>query len=209
MDELGPVKERLDVSKIFLAYLATCGDVVLAADIAECSISDVLYLAKSELWDIKLAESQRARGGTLDKAKEKGREINRMANYIQATRLRSLIDKTLHWIYENPENINKFCQETNKQGNKFFSTKPLLDLAKAAESVQSMTYRSLGDSMPKGENAMGQLGSIRDLHLTVIEAMKQTVPDEKGVSEILLHADRIAIPEPTSVNYIDVAKALE
>lgn len=207
-NDLPSRKETLDVSKIFLAYLATCGDVLQTATVAQCRVADVLYLAKAELWDAKLNESQIARGPTPEKAKERGREINRMANYIQSVRLRAIIDKTLQWIYENEENVTKFCQEVNKQGNKVYSTKPILDLVKAAESVHAMTYRSLGDTVAKEEGSIGPLGNIKELHLHVIEAMKNSgqLPDEHLKQAEKVNQTDVAVK---SVGYLDVNTALE
>lgn len=200
-------KDQLDVSKIFLAYLATSGDAAEAAEIAQCKIADVLYLAKTELWDKKLSESQIARGPSPEKAKEKGREINRMANYIQAVRLRALVDNTLQWIFENEENTVKFCQEVNKQGKKVFSTKPVLDLAKAAESIQNMTYRALGDTIAKEDGGIGPLGNVRELHLTVIEAMKNASDPEASLKQ----AEKVNQLDVAteSIGYLDVDKALD
>jgi hypothetical protein len=199
-------KESLDVSRIFLAYLATCGDVAQTADIAMCKIADVLFLARTEMWDQKLSESQLSRGPSPEKAKDRAREVNRMANYIQAIRLRALIDKSLQWIYENEENVHKFCSEVNKQGNRVFSTKPVLDLAKAAETVQGMTYRALGDVVAD-EAGPGSLGSIKELHLHVIDAMRnseQAEPELK-LAEKALKTDTAK----QTIGYLDVGSALD
>lgn len=207
-NDLPSRKEQLDVSKIFLAYIACFGDVVQTADVANCRIADVLYLSKSELWDKKLSESQTARGPTPEKAKERGREINRMANYIQAIRLRGLIDKTLQWVYENEENITKFASEINKQGNRVFSTKPILDLAKSAETVQLMTYRALGDQLPKEDsNPLLNFSNIKGLHLTVIEQMKDSGQIPEGALKQAEKANATDVTE--SIGYLDVNKALE
>lgn len=170
-------KDRLDVSKIFLSYLACGGDIPKCADMADCTIGDVVYLARSEMWDKKLSESALVRGSG-DGAKDKAREMNRMACYVQAIRLRGLIDKTLQRIYEDPDFIEAYCSEKNKQGKSVFSTKPVLDLVKAAEGVHAMTYRALGDKITEAEGGVGATVSLRDLHLTLINANQNMPPDE-------------------------------
>lgn len=202
-------KETLDVSKIFLTYLATFGDVVKTADVAECKIADVLYLAKVERWDTKLSECSIARAENPTKAKELTREVNRTGNYVQALRLRAIIDKTLQWIYENENNVGQFCQEVNKQGRTLFSTKPVLDLTKAAEAVHAMTYRALGDTVAKeDEGGTGPLADLRSLHLTVINHMQKTgqIPEEEIKRAEKASQSNAAVEE---IGFLDVNSALE
>lgn len=198
----GALKETLDVSKIFLAYLAAGGDAARTALIAQCKVDEVLFLAKTEFWDAKLEQQGVIRGQTAGEAKERTREINRAANYVQSLRLRALIDKTIQWIYENEENIAKFNQETNKQGKKVFSTKPLLDLTKAAEACQTMLYRALGDTVSKEEGGSGGGANLRDLHKLVID-LQQNLPPGTPIDSIRLAEKVPADPAQSVVGYLD------
>ena len=166
MNEI-PRKELLDVSKIFLAYLVACGDPVRAAQIAQCGTEDVLYLARTELWDAKLEQQAVLKGATPEEARQRTRELNRATCYVQALRLREIVDRTLAWCYEDEKNILNFAIETDKQGKKVFSTKPVLELVKAAEVCQAMLYRALGDTVIKTD-AGGGGNSLKDLHRLMV-----------------------------------------
>lgn len=160
-------KEQLDVSKIFLAYLVSHGDPIRTSQIAQCDPKDVLYLATSELWDSKLAEKGVLRGASPEEARALTRELNRATNYVQALRMRELVDRTIKWCYDDEKNILNFCIEVDKQGKKIFSTKPVLELVKAAEVAQTLLYRALGDVIPRDGTSGGGAGSgnsLKDLH---------------------------------------------
>lgn len=159
-----PRKEELDVSKIFLAYLVAAGDAVRASQIAQCRPEDVLYLARVELWDSKLAEQAVVKGSSPAESRERTRELNRATNYVQALRLREMVDRTIKWCYEDEKNILNFAIEIDKQGKKIFSTKPILELTKAAEVAQTLLYRALGDVIPKDGGTVGSGNSLKDLH---------------------------------------------
>lgn len=195
-------KEELDVSKIFLAYLVACGDPIRTAQIALCKVEEVLFLAKTELWDKKLAD----RGvvtGDPENAKRQTQELNRAACYVQAIRLRALIDRTIHHLYENEDNVQIFCQEKTKSGKNVFSTKPLLDLVKAGEACQQMLYRSLGDFVAK-EATGGAGGSLKDLHRYVTEAMGHLPPDAVDKMKVVEKTD----PAKEVLGYLDADQAL-
>lgn len=193
-------KEELDVSRIFLAYLSAGGDTVAAAQIAGCRIEDVLFLAKAECWDVKLQNAGVVRGRTKDEAQIRLREINRMTAYIQAIRLRGLIDLTLQYIYKDQKNIVEFASETDKHGETFFSTKPILDLTKAASEVHAMIYRSLGDVLD-GEAGKVSISNIKDLHLTVVQAMAD---GGAAVPDMLKKATPAESAHVKPTNYIDI-----
>lgn len=159
-----PRKEELDVSKIFLAYLVAAGDPIRTSQIAQCRPEDVLYLARVELWDSKLAEQAVIKGSSPAESRERTRELNRATNYVQALRLREMVDRTIKWCYDDEKNILNFAIEIDKQGKKVFSTKPVLELAKAAEVAQTLLYRALGDVIPKDGGNTGSGNSLKDLH---------------------------------------------
>lgn len=197
-------KEELDVSKIFLAYLVANGDPIRTAQIAQCKVEEVDFLSRSELWDRKLADRGIAAGGSPEDARERTKELNRATNYVQAIRLRALIDKTIKWIYENDENILKFNTETNKQGGKVFSTKPLLDLVKAGEVAQQMIYRSLGDVVEKGAGGLSAAAGLKELHRYVTDAMSHlpagALPELKSVEK--------TDPAAEAIGYLDADAVL-
>lgn len=198
-------KEELDVSRIFLSYLAAAGDVVEAAQIANCKLDDVLFLARSECWAAKLADAGVVRGKTKEDAQLRMREVNRVTAYIQGIRLRGLIDRTLQYVYEKEDNLMEFATERDKKGEAFFSTKPILDLTKAAVEVHAMIYRALGDVQEKPVDGAGVLNgsSIRNLHLTVVQAMNEAPGTPEAVLKKAEPAESKAVVK--SVGYLDVS----
>lgn len=198
-------KELLDVSKIFLAYLANHGDVLATAQTANVEIADVLYLAKVELWDLKMEKQGIPRGSVSKETKARALDLNRMANYIQALRLRGTVDKILQFIYEDPANIQRFCTEIDKRGIPIPTTKPVLDLVKAAEVCHALTYRALGDVVEKLEGG-GDLDTrnIKALHLTMIQHFGDKGPVDLKVAEPILQAASAKTVDPqTAARYLD------
>jgi len=204
--ELAHRKEELDVSKIFLAFLHTAGDVTKTAQVADVSIKDVLYLSRVECWAGKLAGAGRAAASSPEDGLKVSQELNRCANYVQAVRLRALIDQTIHWVYENEENLGQFLTEVNKQGKKLFSTKPLLDLTKAAETAHAITYRALGDTVAKAseDDPSVHIKSLQNLHLHIVKQMGGESSERSDVSAQLDNANPVIAKQATDVmGYLD------
>lgn len=202
-------KEQLDVSKIFLAYMVAHGDPMRAAQIAQCNPEDVLFLATTELWDSKLAQQAILKGATPEEARERTRELNRATNYVQALRMRELVDRTIKWCYEDEKHILNFCTEVDKQGKKIFSTKPMLELAKAAEVAQNLLYRALGDVIPRdGQTGANPGNSLKDLHrLMVAMGDHLSGPDKLQRNPVTLAAETVAVEEPKT-EFLDADTAL-
>lgn len=207
-------KQRLDVSKIFLSYAAYCGDVLSTARACDCTIADVQWLSTVEDWPSKLRDLQISPAARSAKditaALNSTRERARIACYVQALRLRGLIDQTLKQIYEDPENILKYCQERDKRGNAFFSTKPLKELTDATEKVHSLIYRALGDVITDEERNRSpevNVANLKELHLTVINAMSET-PGSNPINLPELKAIDNKDEAAHAGGYIDVDAAL-
>ncbi len=175
-------KEGLDVSRIFLAYVATAGDVARTAQTAQCEIKDVVFLSTTELWDKKLSDGFGITVGAPagEDAAKRAREINRAACLVQAQRLRALVDAALQTFFENsqgdvdPKALEDFCEERDKKGNAVFSTKPVLELVKAAEACHVMLYRALGDTLPKDQADILPGMNVKNLHLSVVNHLANT-----------------------------------
>lgn len=182
-------KDQLDVSKIFLAYLSCGGDAVQTASVAEVELDDVLSLARSEMWDLKIQQRALSPAKNKDDAASRAREINRMACYVQALRIRGLIDETIHHLYDNgTAALESFCTEERRDGTSFFTTKPLLDLTKAAEAAHAMLYRALGDVVAKDDGASTGLKNLTALHMTVVGHMQNAGAEGLRAAEPALKA---------------------
>jgi len=206
INTLATLKATKDISRIFLAFMVSNGDLKETARLTGESIHTVSLLARAEHWDQKLEENgMGALAGTEDSDKEAAKSWARATCYIQALRLRGVVDKVLHQIYENEENVEKFCTERDKRGNPFLSMKPLKELVDAAERCHQMLYRAVGDAAPKASTSgRGGVGaSIENLHLHIIKQMQdqKPIPVEK-VKEI---EEEVPNPVPTVLGYLDGA----
>lgn len=168
-------KARLDVSRLFLTYLATFGDAAETARTSRVPVEDVQWLARVECWDSKMKELNFFPEKTKEKSVESLRGRNRVALYVQAVRLQGILDAAICQIYEHPENVEKFCMERDKRGNPFLSMRPLKEMVEATERVHSMMYRALGDAAPKavtaGELSPKTILNVKELHMSVIQTM--------------------------------------
>ena len=107
--------------------------------------------------------------GRLGMKDEKGeKEVNRAHSYVQAQRLRKLIDRTVDYLEANPEQLAQALVSTTKEGEPVFSAKPLVELTKAAEAAHNMAYRALGDKVAtEAEGVSLDSEKIKNLSLTI------------------------------------------
>lgn len=135
------VKQNLDVAKIFLAYLSFQGDVnrtALACDLEPETVRD---LAVSEAWASKIEQFAELR----EQDQNAQINLNRTVNFVQARQLAGLVDAVIQHLNSAPEVLIDSLTTTSKFGSSF-TTKPLTDLVRAAEAIQGMTARALGDT---------------------------------------------------------------
>ena len=170
------LKDKHDVSQIFLTYLAFGGDADKASMALDLDVAIVRDLARAENWDKKVAQNAQIREG---EANDVQIQINRAINYVQSHRLRSVIDATLlHLTKDGVESMVDKLTVVGREGQRELKIKAITDLVKAAESVQLMTQRALGDTAGEREPSKGKDGS--QTALRVMEAMNAA--DESGLN---------------------------
>jgi hypothetical protein len=172
--------EHLDREQVFLLYANFCGDVVRTAAALNISPVAVLRMADDEGWAKKLepiiALSRSNRPGDFERA------VNRAINFVQAHRLRLILERTLKRMtgYSDAEleallTEDKFSKDGEKLGSKL-STRALADYAAAMEKVHAMTYASLNDSAQeraKRKHVEDEGDSTQDIHAKLAEAMSK------------------------------------
>lgn len=186
-------KNLLDVSQIFQTFIAFCGDVdktAVALNIDPIVIKD---LARAEGWAKKIDEWTKLREGDPRDAQI---QINRAVNYVQAHRLRSILDKVVSQLKDKEAAaLVDLLTRTGKAGTEF-SARPLADLAKAIECCQLMTQRALGDTEAERPDA-GETGkrgsSVALLVMNAMNADDDLKADSVGVVREQL---AIAVPKP-------------
>lgn len=171
-------KNELDVSKVFQTYIAFSGDVDKTAIALNEDREIILQLASAENWPAKVKQWNTLHTGD---PKDVQIQINRAINYVQAHRLRSVVDRVIQHLGggSDKELVDRLTVVT-KHGAEFKS-RILTDLVKAAESCQLMTQRALGDTAAeRPEDGPERKGS--DIALQVLQALNAA--DESGLDSV-------------------------
>lgn len=178
----------VDVWRVAQAYLYTNGDVYRTALLSSTEPQVVKQLASEHDWASQLTWIAKPGAGPDD---DERRKLNRETNYLQAVQLRAIVDRVIGHLHEGgPEALSGFLETLDKKGKPVPSMKPLLELTKAAETVQAMTYASLDDK--KAIEELGQTnGKVADLALTVAKSMDRLIQrsDMAGGSAIPVVAE--------------------
>jgi len=172
------LKERVDVSQMFLTYLAFQGDADKTAMALNTDVAIVRDIARSENWETKVRKLATIREG---ESHDLQIQINRAINYVQSHRLRSIVDMALlHLTKDGAEAMVEKLTVKGREGQTEFKIKAITDLVKAAESVQLMTQRALGDTAGEREPQKERDGST--VALRVMDAMNAA--DVSGLDSV-------------------------
>lgn len=156
-------KKDIDVSRVFLAYLSLQGDCDRTALACDMDPETVRSLALNEQWATKIQQFAALR--EQDQHFQIG--LNRVLNFVQARQLSGLVDSVIKHLNSTPETLVDSLTTVTKNGSSF-NTKPLTDLVRAAEAVQLMTARALGDV---GAGVEGDKTSGGSIGLSVARAL--------------------------------------
>lgn len=172
-----PEKGHIDNTALFLTYISFLGDTEKTA--AACNISPLYVdeIARSERWGAKVAALTTLR-------REKGadalaKEINRTNCFVQAIRLRNLIDRVLTDIFNDKVKYEDLVTIRGKNADNF-SAKGLVELCKAAETAHRMAYNALGDSLVERASKDDD-SEANQVSLSVLRALAAATPVQKIV----------------------------
>lgn len=154
---------NVNPNALFMLWQHLGGDDKRTAAAAGVDVRIVVALAHDFHW----RDLAQGRLGLKDEKLEK--EVNRAHNYVQSQRIRKVIDKTLEELESDPTTLRAALISVDEEGNRKFSAKPLVELAKAAEAVHNMAYRALGDKVANDADTTDAPDSekIRNLSLTI------------------------------------------
>lgn len=193
-DARPPDKNLLDVAQIFQTYVTFGGDVDKTAAATGISREAVRQLVAAEKWKDKISEWMELREGD---PRDLQIQINRAVNYVQAHRLRAVIDRVIaHIATLDEEKLTELLTKTTKDGSEFV-TRPITDLVKAAEACQAMSARALGDTAAERPDDPGSKGS--SVALQVMRAMNAA--DASGLSSVEVVRKELA-PIPADVKQL-------
>lgn len=173
---------HFDVEKAFETYCAFGGDVIRTAAAMKLDVLDIVRACDENHWATRLRHVFE-----LKKAGKPGeieRVISRTMNFVQAHRLRVILDRVLaHYHSMSDEELVEACYEpkTDKEGaviGKKANVKPFTDLAAALEKCHMMLYYALSDSMP--ERAKRKENPDDDVPLAEIHSVIARQMSERG-----------------------------
>src|SRR6478609_2870715 len=138
--------DKVDQVKAFSLFAYFGGDCTKTAQACAVDVRLIESLAHDFNWLGQIKGQNRL---DTDEGRKAEQEANRARNYVMAIRLGKLVEHVVLKAADNPEawaNIN--CMEVDKEtGEKTFTSKPLVEIAKAAQIIQDMTYRATGDKL--------------------------------------------------------------
>ena len=170
-------KNEVDVSKIFLAFIALQGDPRRTALACGMEQEEVQALALQENWAAKISNFS-----ALREADSKVQiQINRAMGFVQACQLSSIVDHLIK-EFSDPKKLLEMLTTTSKYGSSF-STKPVTDLVRAAEALQRMKAIALGDF--QSVSAEPEKVSAATIGLDVSRALS-AVHENPGVDAVTL-----------------------
>lgn len=183
-------KSKIDVSAIFLGYMALVGDTDKTALAFDMAPADVAELAESEGWADKIR-----RVSVMSKSDKPGdweRAQNRALCFVQAFQIRQLINRWVkHLTGLGDADLLSKTSTVDRSGVQHYSARVLNDLVTASEACHRMSYAALGDTITERlerKGATGENPSAGDMHSAVISALNSHL--NLPVDKALLLAER-------------------
>lgn len=137
---------QVDQVKAFMLYAYFGGDTTKTAQACAVDVRVIDSLAHDFHWMAQIKGQNRL---DTDEGRKAEQEANRARNYVLAQRLGTLLEHIVLKASNDPEKWAEMnCVEVNPETNeKTFTSKPLVEIAKAAQIIQDMTYRATGDKL--------------------------------------------------------------
>lgn len=185
-------KRRIDVTKVFLHYIASVGDVEKTALACDLDPEIVRKLAASEDWEQKVRRLCLQSKGNGLQAGDFERMQNRALNWVQSHRLRQVLDEVItHYGEMNPEEILASITTFDKDNKPRVSARFFTDLAKALETVQGMSYAALGDTIPERQAMTGdEKANTAAVHASLIAALNGAGVKQVSSQQLVIEAGK-------------------
>jgi hypothetical protein len=200
MPEKSYVKElqknvaHIDRENAFLLYAAFTGDLERTAHALGIRTIDVLNIANEDQWNEKLK-------GILDlkKSGKPGdieRAINRALNFVQAHRMRLIIERVIRKLTGmSDEELEQYLfteanigTSENPVNYKKLTTRQLADLASAIEKCHAMSYAALNDTTQeriKRDSSGKDEVAAGELHVQLARAMQEAARSKSPQAQLL------------------------
>lgn len=187
---------KLDVAQIFLCYMAVIGDVPKTAAALDLDPALVEHLAEKHGWKEKVR-----RISIMSKSEKPGdweRAQNRALNFVQAHRIRQVIDRViLHFQGMDVEALIEALSSRDARGSVHVSSKFFADLTAASERVHQMSYYALGDTVKERESQPKDAdGSTpAQLHAALIAALNNPTMQGREAEVLVKEATQVVVAE--------------
>ena len=158
---------RVDQVKAFMLFAYFGGDIAKTARTCNVPETAIASLAHDFRWLDQIKGQNRL---DTDEGRKAEQEANRARNYILAQRLGSLLETIVLGAAKDPEAwAEMHCTNIDPEtGEKTFTSKPLVEIAKAAQIIQDMTYRATGDKIAANASTTeASNGSVTNLMTNV------------------------------------------
>lgn len=192
-------KSKIDVSAVFLGYMALVGDVDKTALAFDLTVAEVTELADSEGWAEKIR-----RVSVMSKSDKPGdweRAQNRALCFVQAYQIRQLINRWIHHFTGlDIETLLSRTSTVDRSGTTHYSAKIVSDLVTAAEACHRMSYTALGDTVTERidrKQTTGENPTAGDMHSAVI-AMLNSHHNLPATKELLIEEREEIVPPQAS-----------
>ncbi len=183
----------LDPVQIWEAFCAFSGNTTKVALATNVDVEVVERLAREGNWQSRIQQLDEI---GLGNHPEVQKALNRGINYVQTSRLRSLLDKVIRHLSEGSAEdlIDKLTCETAHGPQ--FKTRCLTDLVKAAEAVQMMSQRALGDvaALQDGDSK----SKVSNISLSVLAALNAA--QDVGLDSVEVVRKQLASPDDSRPN---------
>ncbi len=174
-------KNAIDVSQMFLVFMATIGDCERTGAALNVDPNVVKELAEREGWVEKVRRisvmSKSEKPGDFEKA------TNRALNFVQAHQLRQMVENFLRFLRSKPNaELEDLMTQHDRGGRTHVSGRFFSDIATALQKCHEMTYAALGDASGDRKLAGGLSGedgkvNAAGLHASVIAVLNAASPN--------------------------------
>ena len=173
-------KSQVDVSQVFLTFVALVGDVEKTALALNLDPAFVRRLAEEEGWQLKIERvclmAKSGKPGDFERAQ------NRALAFVQAHQVRELMSRVIHRFQEmTGEEILDATSVSGRDG-RTMSGRFFADLTAAMEKAHAMAYSALGDTaMERRDSLTPESDAVNAtaLHLAVMQALNN--PKVNGI----------------------------
>lgn len=166
---------QVDQVKAFMLYAYFGGDALKCANACRVDIRIIQALEHDFSWADKIKGQNRL---DTPEGLKMEQELNRAANYTMAKRFAAVLESVVLDAESTERFIETLCIELvpikGKPGEyeKVFTAKPLLELAKAMQTINDMSYRALGDkTAAKADTVPDDTGKSTSLAIHIYGAL--------------------------------------